>query len=414
VGLKRTFYAAVALFIIVYVYIGIRQMLALKIGSNSGAYMQAALSFMHHLNTFDYSEHAMETSVHDQWLLIALIPFLAVWPHLETVIVVEVVVVAASAIVLRQLLRELGAGEPAATIFALAWLVSPSLQGFAFDDFTPMHFIPLLAFGMALAALRGRRVLTLVLAQALFGVKEDVILFVVWTGAIALWQRDRRLALAIAGLGALNLAGYAVYDRVHGYHSLAPAYGWPDPHPFAHLMFLLEILVPFAFAPLRLGRRMLIAVPFLAELFFAHGYAEGLLARAGSYYTIPLVTLCALGAAVVVARSPLTARYALGLSVLAALTLNPTVLRIGRHLTSPDVLYPVARAWGDVDEPVGIPCEDQGAWAVAATNPHADLTGCGRNEALSRQRAEYQNVPLGSTAPWTRGPAPAGALPSPG
>ncbi len=402
--LDRAFYAAVGLFIVLYIYIGIRQMLALKIGSNSGAYMQAALSFMHHLNTFDYSEHAAETSVHDQWLLVALIPFLAVWPHLETVIVVEVVAIGASALVLRDVTRALGAAEPAATVLSLAWLVSPSLQGFAFDDFTPMHFIPLLTFGLALAILRGQRILALVLAQALFGVKEDVVLFVVWTCAIVLWQRDRRLALGIAGLGVVNLAGYKLYELHYGYRTLAPAYAFSDPHPFQHLMFLLEILLPFAFAPLRLGWRMLIAVPFLAELFLAHGYAEGLLARAGSYYTIPLVTLLALGTAVVVARSPRTANVALGLSILAALTLNPTVVRFGRHLTSPDALYPVARAWGDVDLPVGIPCEDQGAWAVAATNPHADLTGCGTRETLTRQRAEYQNVPLGSTAPWTRGP----------
>jgi hypothetical protein len=168
------------------------------------------------------------------------------------------------------------------------------------------------------------------------------------------------------------------------------------------VLFLLEVLVPLAFAPLRLGWRMLIVVPFLVELFLAHGYAEGLLARSGSYYTIPLVTLLGLGTAVVVARTPQFARAALGLSVLAALTLNPTVLRFGRHLSSPDPLYPVARAWGDVDAPVDFPCADQGAWVVASTNPQANLAGC--DVGMERQRKAYVDIPLGSTAPWTRGP----------
>jgi hypothetical protein len=233
-------------------------------------------------------------------------------------------------------------------------------------------------------------------------VKEDVLLVTVWTCAFVLWRSDRRLALAIGLLGALNLGVWEVYEHVHAYHSVAPAYALYDPHPLAHVLFLLEILVPLAFAPLRLGRWILLAVPFLAELFFAHGYAEGLLARSGSYYTIPLVTLLGIGAAVAIARTPALARAALVLSVLAALTLNPTVLRFGRQLSSPDPLYPVARAWGAVDAPVDFPCADQGAWVVASTNPQANLAGC--DIGMERQRTAFRDIPLGSTAPWTAGP----------
>jgi hypothetical protein len=168
------------------------------------------------------------------------------------------------------------------------------------------------------------------------------------------------------------------------------------------VLFLLEVLAPLAFAPLRLGWRVLLVLPFLAELFLAHGYAEGLLARSGSYYTIPLLTLLGIGTATVVARSPQFARAALVLSVLCALTLNPTVLRFGRHLSAPDPLYPVARAWGAVDAPVDFPCADQGAWVVASTNPQANLAGC--DVGMERQRKAYADIPLGSTAPWTRGP----------
>jgi len=200
----------------------------------------------------------------------------------------------------------------------------------------------------------------------------------------------------------LNLAGWELYEHVHHYHSVAPKYGLYDPHPLDHLLFLLEVLVPLAFAPLRLGRWMLLGLPFLAELFLAHGYAEGLLARSGSYYTIPLVTILGIGAAVAVVREPRFARVALALSFAAALTLNPTVLRFGRHLSSPDPLFAVARAWGAVDAPVDFPCADQGAWVVAATNPQANLAGC--DVGMERQRTAFRDIPLGSTAPWTRGP----------
>lgn len=395
-------------FIVLFVYLGIRQQLGLRIGSNSGTYLQSALSFLHHLNTHNLSDHIVETAPHDQWMLIALCPFVAVWPHLETVVVVQVVAVASSALVLWSLVRALGGSAGAATTLGLAWLVSPSVEGFAFGDFTPVHFVPLFAFGLALALVRRNTMGALICAQLLFGVKEDVLLFTVWTCAFVLWSRQRRLALAIALLGAVNLGAWELYERLHQYHPVAPGYGLYDPHPLAHLLFLLEALVPLAFAPLRLGRWMLLVLPFFAELFLAHGYAEGLLARSGSYYTIPLVTLLAAGAAVAVVRVPRLATAALVLSAVAALTLNPTVLRFGRHLSAPDPQYVAARAWGGVDAPVDFPCADQGAWVVASTNPQANLAGC--DVGMERQRTAYRDIPLGSTAPWTHGP-PVAATP---
>lgn len=397
------FLVGVVVFFALFVYLGVHQLVGLRIGSNSGTYLQSALSFLHHLNTRNLSDHIAETAPHDQWMLIALCPFLAVWPHLETVLVVQVAAVAASAVVLRALVVALGGTHAVATTLGLAWLISPSVEGFAFGDFTPVHFVPLLAFGLALAIVRRQRIVALVLAQLLFGVKEDVLMFTVWTCGFVLWRDDRRLAIGIALLGAVNLGAWEIYEHLNGYHSVAPQYGFYEPHPLAHALFLLEVLAPLAFAPLLLGWRMLLVLPFLVELFFAHGYAEGLLARSGSYYTIPLVTLLGLGTAVVVVRSPQFARAALVLSILAALTLNPTVLRFGRHLSSPDPLYPVARAWGAVDAPVDFPCADQGAWVVAASNPQANLSGC--DSGMGRQRKAYVDIPLGSTAAWTRGPA---------
>lgn len=394
--------AGAAAFSLLFLYLGIRQMLGLRIGSNSGTYLQSALSFLHHLNTHNLSDHIVETAPHDQWMLIALCPFVALWPHLEAVVVVQVLAVAASAIVLWYLVRALDGSRAAATTLSLAWLISPSVEGFAFGDFTPVHFVPLLGFALALALVRRQPVAALIFAQLLFGVKEDVLMFTVWTCAFVLWRDDRRLAVAIAVLGAVNLGAYELYEALHHYHSVAPDYAFYDPHPLAHVLFLLEVLAPLAFAPLRLGWRVLLVLPFLAELFLAHGYAEGLLARSGSYYTIPLLTLLGIGTATVVARSPQFARAALVLSVLCALTLNPTVLRFGRHLSAPDPLYPVARAWGAVDAPVDFPCADQGAWVVASTNPQANLAGC--DVGMERQRKAYADIPLGSTAPWTRGP----------
>src|SRR5665213_1900145 len=95
-------------FVVLFVYLGMRQLLGLRIGSNSGTYLQSALSFLHHFNTNNLSDHMAETAPHDQWMLIALCPFVAIWPHLETVVIVQVGAVAFSAAVLRSLVRALG------------------------------------------------------------------------------------------------------------------------------------------------------------------------------------------------------------------------------------------------------------------------------------------------------------------
>ena len=75
-----------------------------------------------------------------------------------------------------------------------------------------MHFVPLLGFALALALVRRQPVAALIFAQLLFGVKEDVLMFTVWTCAFVLWRDDRRLAVAIAVLGAVNLGAYELYE----------------------------------------------------------------------------------------------------------------------------------------------------------------------------------------------------------
>jgi hypothetical protein len=69
------------------------------------------------------------------------------------------------------------------------------------------------------------------------------------------------------------------------------------------------------------------------------------MARAGTHYTVPLVTLMAIGAAIAMARRPKLAAYAVACSCVMALFFNVTVLHFGRHLYPPDPAgYAQARA----------------------------------------------------------------------
>lgn len=396
-------WAAAILFAALYIWLDFNKLHALRVGSDTGSYLQAALNVLHHGSTFDYGDWRPETAQHDQWMMLVLVPFVALWPHPETVLAVQVLAVALAAPLLYVLARRFGAGEFAAAAVAIAYLLSPSVQGFAYGDFVPLDFVPLLGFGLALAAQRRSLLWSLLLAQLLTGTKEDVALFVLWFGLAGALLYDRRLGFSVAALCAVNFGAYELAERLTGVQTVRPPYALSDPQWPKQLAFFLEILAPFAFAPLALGWLILLAAPLVAELALAQNWPFPLF-QAGTYYSIALVTLIAIASAYVVAKRPGFARVVPATAVVMALFFNVTVLHFGRHPFAKDPQYTVARAWAATGKLVRFPCEDQGAWVVASSNPNAQLTGCDQTARLRRDRPAWKDAPLNSTAAWTGGP----------
>lgn len=374
---------------------------ALRVGSNTGEYLQAAVRFLQNGSTFNYVDWKPTLAMHDQWMFLAVAPIARFWPHPEIVIVVQVVALAATAPLLYALVRALGGTPAVGLIVAVIYLLSPSVQGFANAEFVPLDFVPLLATALVLCIVRERPLLALICAQLLCGTKEDVGIFLVWFGVLYAMLNRRPLGAGIAALAAVNLAVYyGVFEGAA--HTVHPTYGFNDIAWPKQLAFTIEILAPFAFAPLALGWRVLLVAPVAVELFLAHWAFP--LYQAGSYYTIALITVVVLASSYVLAQRPVWARVALGFAAIMALFFNTTVLHFGRHLYTCDPLYPVARAWSDARVRVDFPCEDQGAWTVAAGNVEARLDDCGPGHALTRARGTWTNEPLGSQASWTAGP----------
>jgi hypothetical protein len=219
-------------------------------------------------------------------------------------------------------------------------------------------------------------------------VKEDIAAFLVWFGiAGALWY-DRRIGIAVAGLAAVNGIIYHGLLAMHGQHASIPPYKPYVLYPPQDAAFLIEILAPFAFAPLFLRWRIFLALPLLAELFMAMNRDGFPLARAGTHYTEPLIALCAIGAAVAMRRRPALAKWAMAFSVVMALFFNTTVLHFGRHLyVTDDAAYQRARALVDEQRPIVFTAEEQSAWAVAAGDLRARIYGFGR--PLHHQRPAW-------------------------
>jgi len=376
-------FGCVALFCAIYVDLVFYRVHALLLGVDTGTYLQTLVNFVHSGSTFNLGEHRPKLTVHDSWtVIVALAPLIAVSPNVETLLTAGVVIVAAAAIPLYAFARSLDLSEYGATALAIAYLLSPAAQGWAFGNFTESAFVPILAFSLALAARKRSLLWTILLAQLLTGVKEDECLFLIMFGLASIRWYDRTLGVAVAGIGGLNFAAYWLLVHVAGYAPHNPPYRMWDPHWLTHLAFLAEQLAPFAFAPLLLGPRLLFGIPFYLEITFNEPWLSEM-AHGGSHYTVPLVTIIAIGSAVAASEHPRFLRLVLPCAFLSALLLNTTVLRFGRHEVPPDwTRYCAATRAAADGSGHTYRIEDEGQFAIAAANPKVDFRNEGRKSLV--------------------------------
>jgi uncharacterized membrane protein len=367
----RTVYAAAAVFAAVYIALDFNKLYALRYGADLGSYLQTLVNLQHG-SSWNYGEWKPHFVVHDSWVLGALVPAVALVPRAETLIVAQVLAVAAAALPLVVLARELGIGARAANLLGIAYLLTPTAQGLAYDNFSENAFVPLLVFAGALAARRRAIWPVLIFAQLLMGLKEDQILFVLWfAAACAIWW-DRRIGGALLGLALVNGAGFWLFERLANAHPNDPGYSLQVYAPQGKLSMILLLLAPFAFAPLAVGRWLWLGLPVLAEIVFMRpwNYEPS---RIGSHYVAPLLAATAVAAAFGIARYPRFARGVVPCALAVMVLFNDDVLRPGRWPFIVDWnAYARAASLRDAAE-VTLPRRDEGVWAVAAANPNVRL-----------------------------------------
>jgi uncharacterized membrane protein len=369
----RAVVIAAIVFALVYVALDLNKLYALRYGADTGTFVQFLAGEAHGRGSWNGAEYRPHLQVHDSWTLLALVPLIAVFPFAQTLLIVQVLAIAATGPLLCVFARACGAKPGAASAIGIAFLVSPSAQGLAYGNFLENLFVPLLATAGALAVRLRAFVPALVFAQLLLGLKEDQALFVAWFGAAcALWW-DRRIGVAIVLLAAINGLGFVLAERFAHAHDSIPGYALHVDDPLDKLGFFVALLAPFAFAPLWLRWRLLLGAPLAAELLFARPWAYPI-ARIGTHWTAPLVAASAIAAAYVVARRPRFAGPMLVCAVLCALILNDTVLKPGRfpYVVDRDA-YARASALRASTERVVVPRHVEGAYVAAAGNPHVVL-----------------------------------------
>jgi|GEM_PF-743768 len=369
----RAVVVAACLFVTAYVVLDLNKLWALRYGADTGTFLQFLSGEAHGLGSFDRAEYRYHLQVHDSWVLLALVPLIAAFPYAQTLLIVQVLAVGLAALPLAAFARACGASPRGASAVGIAYLLSPSAQGIAYGNFLENVFVPLLAACGALAVRRRALAAALVFAQLLLGLKEDQALFLLWFGlACAAWW-DRRIGLGIAALALVNGLAFVAAEHLAGATPSLPAYAPHVDDPLGKLAFFAALLAPFAFAPLWLGRWLLLGVPIAAELTFNRPWAYPI-ARIGTHWTASAVAATALAAAIVVARRPRFATPMLVCAALCALTINDTVLKIGRWPYVIDkAAYARAAALRDAPGGALVTRPREGVYAVAASNPRVGL-----------------------------------------
>ncbi|HEY9086401.1 MAG TPA: DUF2079 domain-containing protein [Candidatus Tyrphobacter sp.] len=372
-SVKWWFVGSVVLFAVVYLALDLNRLYALRYGADLGTYAQTLMNLQHG-SSWNFGEWRPHFQVHDSWALGLLAPLLWLFPSAELLLLLQVVAIATAAFVLAAFARELGIDRRAAALLGIAFLLTPSAQGLAYDNFSENVFVPLLAFSGALFARRRALIPTLLIAELLLGLKEDQILFVAWFGAACAMLWDRRLGIALVALAAINGAGFAIFEALHHVRPHDPGYTFVPHDPVGVLWLLLFLLLPFAFAPLAIGwKRLALGLPLLAEILFMAPWTYEP-SRIGSHYTAPLLAGAALAAAAGLVVRPGFAKAMVPLAVVATLFFNDTVLHLGRWPYIVDwSAYSRAIVLRDGTRTLTAPRDQEGVWAVSAVNPRIRL-----------------------------------------
>jgi uncharacterized membrane protein len=134
---------------------------------------------------------------HTSFILLLVVPIYWVWPHVQALLVLQVMLIAGATVPIYLLTQRLTRSKVIAVALSAAYLLNPALQWGNMEQFHPESFLVL---GMTLAiyaAVTWRPVLLVTMVVACLLVKEDTALLVVPLGVWVLLRRNRRLGSAM-------------------------------------------------------------------------------------------------------------------------------------------------------------------------------------------------------------------------
>jgi uncharacterized membrane protein len=275
---------------------------------------------------------------HTSFIMVLAVPFYWVWPHAQTLLVLQTCLLAAAAVPVYLLALRRTASVLIATGLAAAYLLNPALQNGNLEQFHPEAFLVLSLAVAIYAAVESKPVLLAIGVVASLLVKEDAALFVIPLAVWVYFRRNRTWGLRI-GVGAVAWMAFAytvVINTILGtmsfYSNRIPFGGLggllttPVAHPLrfwrytrsdGRLFYLWQVGAAFGFGFMVAPELAAIAILSVAEnVLSTFPYMHQIL----YHYSLATVPVLALGTVFAVASlSPGVRRYLLtGVVVTAA------------------------------------------------------------------------------------------------
>lgn len=376
---------AIAVYTVVYSFFSIQRWNTAYLGDpDYGLFNQSFWTTTHKgwllWNTYESGTHF---ATHNSPILLLLVPFYALLPRMETLLVVQALAVALTGLAVYKLAARM-LDEDSALMLCLACLFYHPLHGVNYDQFNELSFLPApLLFAFYNLYRRRMGWFWFAITLALF-CKEDVsfVTFMIGLYMIGLgWRASRNasawdplvkhgLLLVLVSAAWLAFSLFVLFPSLRGgvewpyfrerYGHLGNTFGevvqtmvlrpWIMlPYLFSHraILVFLELVLPLALLPLLAPRLLMIAAPTWMILQLSSYGAMG--HNAGSRYMAPVI-VAVFAAAIVGLRQavaptdtlaeeipPLSemerrqaqrrVRWALGLTILFALAIDTTPFR---------------------------------------------------------------------------------------
>lgn len=224
-------------------------------------------------------------AIHFSPIMYLLVPVYALFPHMETLLLIHTTFIALAAWPLFLCARHILVSPGQALCIAIMYLISPYVVNAAIWDFHEIAFAPLCFAFMLLAVVKRNKIMLLLFALLLVSIKEHYGLAVFGFGLLWAWHwKDMRFGLAMAASGIIVLALVLTVIMPHFSLSGAPAmlnedskidrYSWVfNPTENLRLLgvilssgffYLSQLVVPLLFLPLRAFIWLFPAAPDLA------------------------------------------------------------------------------------------------------------------------------------------------------
>ena len=204
---------AVLLYAVVFSYLTINRYAAFEARAQDMGNLNQAIWNLAHGNGLRFTNYPGITSrlsLHVEPILLPIAPLYRLFPHVETLLILQAAVVALGALPLFALARYKFDSDWAALAFALAFLLNPAIQGANWYEFHPVTLAPTLIMAAFYFLVTGRTGWFALFAVLAAGCKEEIALLIFMLGFYAFVMLKRRSLGSVTMALALGWALFAV------------------------------------------------------------------------------------------------------------------------------------------------------------------------------------------------------------